>query len=387
MTVETSLEMSAALSPVRASRGEPLTSVPAPTWFDGLAEASAPAGPPALPDGKAVDEAAVGPPVAPIPAPAEAIAACDGQAGMPVVVESIAVGDDEAAISMTTEAIAAAPPSTGETLERELPRAEPPIDLDLVARVFGPYGPLLSRDRAVVVDWAPGPDVAVVCVAPREMSRDHVVRLAIRLARVLDAREGPSALDPIGRLSLQGSDGVVVLTPLDGAVLVAAARRRGALALLEVLSRRVGRPEGRQEPEDGEPGVAVPASAAGPALVDLRPVLDGPPPGGGDSAVARAVRVATPTAWVDVIAPPGIEAESVGALAGRLVAALADGEAAGAADLHALSVDLPAHRLVIHPVHPYARPPRFVAVVGGPERPGLLGRRAERAARTLREAS
>jgi hypothetical protein len=151
--------------------------------------------------------------------------------------------------------------------------------------------------------------------------------------------------------------------------------------LLEVLSRRVGRPELRDELGNGEPGAAVSSSAAGPALVDLRPGLDGGLPVGEDPAVARAVRVATPTAWVDVVAPQGIEAETAGALAGRLVAALTDG------DFHALSVDLPVHRLVIHPVHPHARPPRFLAVVGGPERPGLLGCRAEQAARTLREAS
>jgi hypothetical protein len=52
-----------------------------------------------------------------------------------------------------------------------------------------------------------------------------------------------------------------------------------------------------------------------------------------------------------------------------------------------VSVDLPAHLLVIQPIYPHASPPRFVAVVGGSESPGLLGLRAERAARTLREAS
>jgi hypothetical protein len=97
--------------------------------------------------------------------------------------------------------------------------------------------------------------------------------------------------------------------------------------------------------------------------------------------------VETPTAWVDVVAPPEIDAEPVGMLAARLVTALADGEVAGAAELHTLNVELSAHRLVIQPGRPDARPPRFVAVVGGPERPGLLGRRAERAARALREAS
>jgi hypothetical protein len=75
-----------------------------------------------------------------------------------------------------------------------------------------------------------------------------------------------------------------------------------------------------------------------------------------------------------------------GELAGRLLAAIAaDGGRTCA--LHALNVNLRTHRLMVQPVRLDARPPRFVAVVGGPERPGLLGRRAERAARALREAS
>lgn len=75
-------------------------------------------------------------------------------------------------------------------------------------------------------------------------------------------------------------------------------------------------------------------------------------------------------------------------LTGRVsdLAAIAADDGGGPA-LHTLSIDLGAHRLMVHPVHADARRPRFVAVVGGSERPGLLGRWAERAARTLREAS
>ena len=72
-------------------------------------------------------------------------------------------------------------------------------------------------------------------------------------------------------------------------------------------------------------------------------------------------------------------------LAGRLLAAIAD-EGAGRI-LHTLSVDLRDRRLMVHPVSPYVRPPRFVAMVGGQDLPGALGRRAERAARALREVS
>jgi hypothetical protein len=409
--VGTTLEVRAEPVPAPASRG-PLALVPAPTWFDQLPGSSAVDVAPAVPHAEALDDTAAGAEIAPIPVLPEAIAVRDAEAA-PAVAEPVAAADG-AAIAAVMPAIAATPSSTGETREDELLRvadigpvaevavpaiaaipaaeavrraAEPPVALELVARVFAPYGPLLSRDRAVAVDWMPGPDVPLVCVAPRERSRDHIVRLAGRLARVVVAEEASSAPGPIRRLSIRDRDGVVVLTPLDGAVLVAAAGRRGALSLLEVLSRRVGRPDGAEEPRGGEPGAAAPTSAAGPALVDPRPAPEGAPTRGGDPAVAGPVRVTTPTAWVDVVAPPGIGIEAVGALAGRLMAALADGEAAGAAELGALNVELPAHRLVIHPIDPRACPPRFVAVVGGSEPPGLLGRRAERAARTLREAS
>jgi hypothetical protein len=393
-----------------------------PAVFEPMAVETAPA---ALP--VAEEPVAAGTDEAPLPPAVESVAPGDDQEAIPVAVAPIALGDDEAAmpveaglaaadddgaaIPMALELVAEAPASSGDmpedgspgltdlalateaavpgvsATEAPSPATEPPLDLDLVARVFAPYGPLLSRDRVVVVDWTPGPDVAVVCVAPKEMSRDHVIRLAARLAHGLTAPEARSAPGPVRGLSLRGPQGVVVVTPLEGAVLVAAARRRGALALLEVLSRRVGHPERREESGNGGPGVAVPVSVTGPALVDLRAGAQGPPPGAEDPAIASTVRVETPTAWVDVVASPQVEAEPVGMLAARLVTALADGEVAGAAEFHTLSVELSAHRLVIHPIHLDARPPRFVAVVGRPERPGLLGRRAEQAARTLREAS
>jgi hypothetical protein len=343
----------------------------------------------------------------------EALAAAEDPSSIPGAVSPVAGGEDGAPISATVEPIAGAPASTGDVREDEphavavaamvplmeavvpatpvaeapLRAPEPPLDLSRVARLFGPYGPLLSRDRAVVVDWTAGPDVAVVCVAPQEISRAPVVRLAARLALALDASGIPSAPGPVRRVSLRGPEGAVVMTPLDGAVLVAAARRPGALALLEVLSSRLARPEASEEPTATEPGVALPASVRGPALVDLHPAPPGPPPDAAEPAVARAVRVETPAAWVDVVAPPEIEAESMGMLTGQLVAALGVGEAAGAATFHVVSVDLASHRVAIHPVQPDARPPRVVAVVGGRERPGRLGRRAERAARALRAAS
>jgi hypothetical protein len=96
--------------------------------------------------------------------------------------------------------------------------------------------------------------------------------------------------------------------------------------------------------------------------------------------------VETPAAALEVFAPAGFAAVSVGERVGRWLAALA-GDRGGLESLQELTVDLRAHRVVIQPVHPAGHSRRFVAVVGGPQSPGLLGRRAERAARASRMAS
>lgn len=359
-----------------AADGERRAIAPAPVWFDELAEAFPRAVAPALPGAEVADHRAAGDDLAPLP-PAPPVPP------VPPVVETVALALIPPATPVAVEPIAALPVSTGDTRADELPAPtdvapvvqpsvpaapaahaplplcamRPPVDPYLVARLFEPYGPLLSRDRTVLVDWTPGPGAAVLCAAPRGAFRDEAVRLGARLGHALDTGSAP-----VRRLSLRGPDGVVVLTPLDGAVLVAAARRPGALALLEVLSARV------------VPGPI--RGKADAAREDATPALE--------VLVSGATRVATPAAIIDVLAPDGVPAAATGELAGRLLATVAAAEGPA---LDTLSVDLGSHRLMVHPVHPNARPPRFVAVVGAPDRPGLLGRRTERAARALREAS
>jgi hypothetical protein len=164
-------------------------------------------------------------------------------------------------------------------------------------------------------------------------------------------------------VSIRASDRAVVLTRVAGGVLAAVATRPGALALLEVLSGRAAH---------GMPdvGTDAPERQAGRAVHE--------------PAVSGVVRVETPAASLDVDAPAGIDAVGCGELAGRVLAAVFDD-----GDDRALRVvvDVGGQRLLVHPVHPEARRPRYVVVVGGSEPPGLLGLRAERAARALRAAS
>jgi hypothetical protein len=259
-----------------------------------------------------------------------------------------------------------APPPAPPPTPRPTPQIatpDPPLNLYIVARLFEPYGSLLSRDGTVLVDWVPHPDSAVVCAAARDVSRERLVRLGGRLARALTGAGASSTSIPVRRLSLRSSDGVAVLTPLDGGILVAAARRPGAAALLEVLSARV---------VPGPLGVEASAAESGDGLA-------------AEIRVTDAVRVETSAATLDVLAPTAADAESLGELAGRLLQAIAEDDDDRMPVT--LSVDLEARRLMVHPVLPSGRPPRFVAVVGTGEAPGLLWRRAKRAARALRAAS
>jgi hypothetical protein len=341
----------------------PPTMAPAPVWFDQLvaSEEERPRDDQtAVPAAPSQGEVRQGPEVS-------RVAHVPEVPPVPTLVQPLALAPaPPAVLAPAPEPVAPPCVSTTDTRDdaRTLPRAvEPPVDPYLVARLFEPYGPLLSRDRTVLVDWTPGPDAGVLCAAPRGVFRDQAVSLGARLAHVIDVGALPSVAGPIRRLSLGGSDGAVVITPLDGAVLVAAARRRGALALLEVLSGRAV-----PGPISGEPDAAS-ASATSAAT---------------DASVSGATRVESGVAIVDVLTPDGIQAPPMGELAGRLLAVIL---APGGPALESLTVELGSHRLMIHPVQPDARPPRFVGVVSGRELPGLLGRRTERAARALREAS
>jgi hypothetical protein len=362
---------------------------PAPTWFDELLEASARSVPPAEPSPVPSCDAYVIDDALPIQAPGP-VAEGHGPEILPERVEPVATGpaapspeplalvppapvtpEDAVPDDVRHAASAVMAPMPVETAVPPMPVvaavprvARPPLDLDLVTRAFAPYGPLLSRDREVQVEWIPGPGLPVVCVAPREMSRDRVTRLAARLRSALDSappRPGPEA---VRRLSLRDSGDVIVLTPLDGAVLAAAARRRGAVALLEAISARLAPAAGDRASDARTPDALAAVTVGG----------------------SSGVHVETSAAALEVFAPAEVDAVPVGELVGRLLAALA-ADGGGLETLQDLTVSLGACRLAVHPVHPAGHPPRFVLVVGGSESPGLLGRRAERAARALRVAS
>jgi hypothetical protein len=189
------------------------------------------------------------------------------------------------------------------------------------------------------------------------------IDLAGRLAGAMSGQAASESLASVRRVSIRASDRVAVITRVTGGVLAAVAPRPGALALLEVLSGRAahGMPDAGADAPERQAGRAV-----------------------HEPAVSDVVRVETPAASLDVDAPTGTDAVACGELAGRVLAAVVDD---GGDRALRIVVDVGERRLVVHPVHPEARRPRFVVVVGGSEPPGLLGRRAERAARALRAAS
>jgi hypothetical protein len=371
-----------AVSAPPAAPSREVAPVPAaPTWFDELAGPSARPIPPEAPlsaparDAYVIEDATLigspepvaerrEPEVAPEPVvtippvstiemvTSEPVAAAP-PAPSPVTLAPRSDAVHQASVPLPTEARAEDLPAE-ESARRT---ATPPLDLDLVARAFAPYGPLLSRDRAVQVHWVPDADVPVVCVAPRDMSRDRIARLAARMLAA--GGEGP---EPLRRLALRDPEGVIVLTPLDGAVLATASRRPGGVALLEALSARLVAGDGAASAEAPDASGATAVSAQ------------------------SGVQVETSAATLEIFAPSEVAVTAVGQLIGRLLAALAvDG--IGPETLQDLAVSLRAHRVAVQPVHSATRPPRFVVMVGETRCPGLLGRRAERAARAVRIAS
>jgi hypothetical protein len=369
------------LSTLPAAPSREVAPVPAaPTWFDELAGTSArliAPEPPATPvrDAYVIEDAtpigspepvaerrepevASGPIVTIPPVSTIEMVISEPLAAAPLAPSSVTLAPrsdaaHEASAPLPTEARAEGLPA-----EDEAPRAAtPPLDLDLVARTFAPYGPLLSRERVVQVHWVPDAAVPVICVAPRDMSRDRIARLAARMLAA--GGEGP---EPLRRLALRGPEGVIVLTPLDGPGLATASRRPGAVALLEALSSRLVAGDG--------PASAEAPDASGAASV----------------SALSGVQVETSAATLEIFAPSEVAVAPVAELIGRLLAALAvDG--IGPETLQDLTVSLGAHRVVVQPVHSATRPPRFVVVVGETRFPGRLGRRAERAARAVHIAS
>src|SRR5262249_21086092 len=178
-----------ALAPHAAPSDKTATIVSPPTWFDQLLEPPAHDIPLPLSDPEPLltvpdsGDSAAAPAPAPViespqpdafptPEPVAVEGLLARPTPMPVVTQAPASGEslpweDLEGLAQSVAAVAAAPPEAPVVAPSHV--AASPIDLALVARVFAPYGRLLSRQGKVRVEWMPDSDASIVWVAPEDV--------------------------------------------------------------------------------------------------------------------------------------------------------------------------------------------------------------------------
>lgn len=254
-----------------------------------------------------------------------------------------------------------------------------------IAAVLGRYGSLKVEAQVVM-------GLTLFTAASPRLAKDAVLGAAFRFLPLLAESPGP---EPVSQATLRGAGGAVVLTPLGpmeagGPVLVVAVSQRGALALLELLSRRIAAEYRGTHPE----------LTAGGGLADVPPPAR---PTLGDTPVPREVGAlaagldafgpVAPSALSDaegqarlyLFLAPGVDTARVAHVAWALSRATElDGEAGGITPLSSIVLRLGRQRVVVRP-GAAAPGPATLLVAAGEDlgRPGLAYRQLEQAAARL----
>jgi hypothetical protein len=276
------------------------------------------------------------------------------------------------------EPVVAWPPTTREPMP--LPSPAGSAEAAEARRLTALLSPIGSFDVSVQVMEG----VTVYALASPTVSHETTMAAAGLALPLLTDRRTPWALD---QLTLRGPDTTVVLTPLGGPsergpVLAAAAPRGGALALLEILSRRAAS--------------ASAAAARGNApFMGGRGLAEGPPPARAMSlaaslnafgAVSASVRRdAAGESVVYFFLPPSIDSLAAGHLAQDLQALMR--KASGSGAVFRTAVLRSGDMLLVFQPEEIGHGRSIVVVAGGEvTRPGLAYRQVERAAAALAQA-
>jgi len=250
-----------------------------------------------------------------------------------------------------------------------------------VRRLTALLSPISSFDASVQVMEG----VTVYALASPTVSHETTMVAAGLALPLLTDRRPPWAID---QLTLRGPDTTLVLTPLGGSrekgpVLAAAAPRGGALALLEILSRRAA-------------NGATPAGDRAEALpLNGRGLAEAPVPAHAASlatsltafgAVSPSVRRdAAGECTVYFFLPPGADSAAAGHLAQDLQALMRKASGSGATFRSAVLRS--GDTLVVFQPEEVAHGRSVVVVAGGEvTRPGLAYRQVERAVAALAKA-
>lgn len=281
-------------------------------------------------------------------------------------------------------------PGTVEPAWRDIETASAPIAVPAVVgpaqaaearRIVALLAPIAAFDVSVqTVDG-----VTVFALAAPTVAQETAIGVAGLALPLLTERRAPWPLDQI---TLRGPGTALVLTPLGGssaAVLATAATRGGALALLEILSRRAA---GDHESRVG-PGAAHVLPDGGHGLVPVAAPLQS----ARLAASLTAFGVVTPSLLRDAegegvlhfFLPAGEDVLAVGAFAQDLQAVMR--KAAGSGAVFRTAVLRSGNTLLVIQPEEVGHDRSIVVVAGGPvTRPGLAYRQVERVTAILAQA-
>jgi hypothetical protein len=258
-------------------------------------------------------------------------------------------------------------------------------DLQRIAALLRPVAPLETGVHTLM-----GVTLLAAC-SPR-LARAAVVQSAFRF---LSFASGCAR--PMSQATLRGSNGAVVLTPLGplqggGPVLVTALAGRGALALLEVLSRRAAVEYWTTHPASPvEPAVETGETRGAHDLADVEVPARLQALGrslGWTVATPRALKERTGRVLLYLLLPAGVDGTEVAELARDLYEALtADDDPGGVGPIQSLVLRLGSQRVIVKPVSEAPEGSTLLVAAAGDDRPGLVHRDVERIAARLSTAS
>lgn len=268
------------------------------------------------------------------------------------------------------------------------PAPEPPrprLGAGDIARVLAPVGGLEVDGQALM-------GVTLFTACPPRLARDAVVNAAFRFLSFLAESADAHA---VSQTTLRGSAGAMVLTPLGplsagGPVLAAAIPRRGALALLEILSLRVAAEyraaQAGLRPPGGAP-VAPEAPVPGFREAPAPPRMDALARSLAGAGALRPACLEDPTGrlLLYLLLAPDADPQRLGRFASDLYRVMEiEGEPGGVGPFQSVVVRLGSQRVVVRPVTASAgRSTLLVAATAGDARPGLAQLQLERVAARL----
>jgi len=287
-------------------------------------------------------------------------------------------------MSTSPQPVPVAPLYEPRVFDRSIPAEPPPPpptrreDLEKIAALMGPLA-TVAPDEGRVGDFT------IISVSAAGIAAGTVTAAAGRLCPIM--ARGASHL--IEQVTLRGAGGMLVLTPVgsawsSGPTLAVGMRTGGALARLEMLSRRAATSKIAREPGHGAaPFARLDEAPTSPAIVAAAEDLTSFGP-----LAVHSYRAVGSGALVHCLVAPGVSAAALAPFAwelARVMAQSAPADALGA--FHSAVLRSEKTRVEIRALPAPAGPSQILVVAGSDtSRPGLARLQVERTAARLSEA-